>query len=450
MANFNVKLIGSGSAAYQVRLNSSDGSYGGSNWYSHDYVYLWKNPSYFTQMCIPFKIPAGAENCEKLVFYSESNYFYNSSNYVSYTVNQNSQARYTYRLYNSAFYSSEYKNGTILKQGIYALNLYSVSNNGTIPIGKSASRKQVETIKFEIDVSDIVLKANDIYVFTVQYLDCNASLTEFVLDIGYNTKNKWSLYLSQDNKVIYDSNGGNVINESIKFDSSFTVTNTIPTKNDESNSSNFTITCSGGDSDITVICVKKNIISFRFLGWNTDKSATIALYTAGQVVSDLSGDIVLYAIWEQYTSDTIYSNNSLSNLPIPSKSSTSDTYIITLNTNGGTIINNELICPVTIIYVFKEWVDADNQPINKDAQFYEDTTVYATWEKYASGSVELPIPKKQGNIFLGWKESEEATDFVSNVYAPKEDCTLYAIYKVGYLVEAYIRLSNKWVKINMD
>lgn len=443
MANFNVELI---NGIFQVRLWSHDGSYGGIG-FSYDYIYLWKNPSYYTQMCIAFKVPAGAENCKKLILYSDSNYFYNSSSSASYTVNQNSQVRYAYRLYDSSLYTNNYKSGTILKQGIYTLNLYSVSNNGNIPAGESASRKQVPSIKFELDVSDISLKQNDIYVFTVQYLDSNVSLTEFVFDIGYQNNSNWDLYFYQDNKVTYNSNGGNTINESINFDSSFTITNTIPTKNDLSSLSNFEITCSGGDSDIVVVCTKDDVTSFRFLGWNTDQHATTALYTTGQVVSNLSGDIILYAIWEQYNPGPVYSNNSVSSLPIPEKSKSTKAYSITLDANGGTARTDIIYCAINIFYTFKEWVDQNNRPINKSTQFTESATVYATWNEIHSGSINLPTATKEGCTFLGWSESKTGSDLVSNVYTPTKDCTLYAIYKSGYFIEGYIRLSNKWIKL---
>lgn len=309
------------------------------------------------------------------------------------------------------------------------------------------------SVKINIKGKNLVPGKKYVLIAYHNYKDSIAD-SAYEIDLDFSnagpSESTWNLKLYCAGSVTYDANGGNTINESHGFDTSFTVTDTIPTKNGTSSQSNFKITGLGGDSNTESECTKTDTVSYRFLGWNTDKSATTALYTAGQVVSDLVGEVTLYAIWEQYISNTSYSNNLLSSLPVPSKSNISETYTVTLNANGGTILNNKLTCPVTIKYAFKEWVDAENQPIDKNTQFYEDTTVYATWEEYVSGSVELPISKKQGNIFLGWKESEEATDFVPNIYVPKEDCTLYAIYKVGYLIEAYIRLSNKWVKINMD
>lgn len=420
----------------------------GSNIYQqYGEVYTTYNDELYTVSGITFIMPPEVSISDKLV-YTVVNPLAGYPN----TIQNNDKCRVVFRLYNYDGFDIKkvYYNTSA---GVLASKLV------TIPMKYATHQNQpvtLDKLTVEIDIKGKNLIAGKKYILIALYsYDANKSGdygVSFNIDFSNAgpSENTWNLKLHGVGSVTYDANGGNTINESYGFDTSFTVTDTIPTKNSTSSQSNFKITGLGGDNNTELECIKTDTVSYRFLGWNTDKSAATALYTAGQVVSDLSGEVILYAIWEQYISDTSYSNNSLSNLPTPSKSDTSDIYTVTLNANGGTVSNDELACQVTIKYTFKEWVDVDNQPIDKNTQFYEDTTVYATWEEYVSGSVELPIPKKQGNIFLGWKESEEATDFVPNIYVPKEDCTLYAIYKVGYLIEAYIRLSNKWVKINMN
>lgn len=421
-------------------------------WQSRSYqkygeVYTTYNDDYYTVSGITFTMPPEVSISDKLV-YTVVNPLASYPN----TIQNTYKCRVVFRIYNYDGFDIEdvYYNTSA---GVLASAMV------TIPMKYATYQNQpvtLDKLTVEIDIKGKKLIAGNKYILIALYsYDANKSgnyEVSFTIEFSNAgpSENTWNLKLYGVGSVTYDANGGNTIDESYGFDTSFTVTDTIPTKNSTSSQSNFKITGLGGDNNTELECVKTDTASYRFLGWNTDKSATTALYTAGQVVSDLSGEVILYAIWEQYISDTSYSNNSLSNLPTPSKSDTSDIYTVTLNANGGTVSNDELACQVTIKYTFKEWVAVDNQPIDKNMQFYEDTTVYATWEEYVSGSVELPIPKKQGNIFLGWKESEEAADFVSNVYTPKEDCILYAIYKVGYLIEAYIRLSNKWVKINMD
>lgn len=376
---------------------------------------------------VPFIAPEGVQNSDKLIYEVMRNL--KLTLYANVT---KGNIKLRYELYKGSSTSS----GS-MTYGYYTIDL---EDTGGFTNGK---------LKIEIDITKLNIIPGETYTLQIRSYSDSGIRKGYYLDLG-SAKSDWALYFYQSYKVSYDSNGGDEINESSGFSDSFTVTDTIPTRQNATSDTNFTITGSGGDSDVSITAVRTDTMQYTFLGWNTDKSATTVLYTAGQVVSGVSGDIILYAIWSSNIVNTQYSNNTIKELDNPSKSDVSEIYTITLNANGGTISDNELTCPVTKKYTFKEWIDNDGNIINRETQFFEDTIIYAVWNEYISGSVELPIPKKQGNIFLGWKESEEAADFVSNVYAPKEDCTLYAIYKVGYLIEAYIRLSNKWVKINMN
>lgn len=387
---------------------------------------------------ILFETPSTTQKYNKVILSTDGLRLYQKTHQVSDTI------LFSYKLYDTDF-DFDYRtndcfSGTIIASEIYALKIEEQSAFTTIDLGP---------FDFELDISGANLSPNSVYAFVI--MDENGTDTdnvnEYTLYFGKTNRN-WRINLYYDlYNVEYNSNGGNLIDISSGFSDNLVITDVVPTWNNETASSNFNIIGSGGDLDVSMTATKTDTIQHIFLGWNTDPLATEPLYTAGQEVSGITENITLYAIWRAQIIDTVYSNNTLSDLPIPEKSKSTKTYSITLDANGGTARTDIIYCAINIFYTFKEWVDQNNQPIDNDMQFTESTTVYASWIETNSGTINLPTATKEGCTFLGWSESKTGSDLVSNVYTPTKDCTLYAIYKSGYFIEGYIRLSNKWVKL---
>lgn len=377
---------------------------------------------------VSFIAPDGVQNCDKLIFTA-------NNVYVNHNNNVNNEISISYELYYDFGISNQSFAGDLLTSGSVTIPVQNPLSNDTTYLDNP--------VNIEIDITNLNLEPTAKY--TLILID---NRTKFYYSLYFGEKlSDWSLYFFQSYTVTYNANGGNDINESTGFSNSFIVTNTIPTKNNSIHNSNFNIIGSGGDLDVSMTATKTDTIQHIFLGWNTDPLATEPLYTAGQEVSGITENITLYAIWRAQIIDTVYSNNTLSDLPIPEKSKSTKAYSITLDANGGTARTDIIYCAINIFYTFKEWVDQNNQPIDNNMQFTESTTVYASWIETNSGTINLPTATKEGCTFLGWSESKTGSDLVSNVYTPTKDCTLYAIYKSGYFIEGYIRLSNKWVKL---
>ena len=135
---------------------------------------------------------------------------------------------------------------------------------------------------------------------------------------------------------------------------------------------------------------------------------------------------------------------------------------ITFDTNGGSKIDSITIGKDTELtlpkeptrdgYVFKGWVDKNETPIYNKVLLAEDTTLYAVWEKDATGNkititfdtkggskidsitigkdTELTLPKeptKDGYVFKGWVDKNETP--IYNKVLLAEDTTLYAVWE---------------------
>lgn len=119
---------------------------------------------------------------------------------------------------------------------------------------------------------------------------------------------------------------------------------------------------------------------YRFLGWNTDKNATIVEYEDKEKVNNLTtedgGIITLYAIWEEEKADK--------------------QYVVSYNyvQNGGT-----------------------------------DTTGKDTILNYGEEIDLTPTATKQGYEFVGWNTNKDATTGLDSLTMETNDVILYAIYK---------------------
>ena len=139
-----------------------------------------------------------------------------------------------------------------------------------------------------------------------------------------------------------------------------------------------------GNGTITLSSTKPTREGYAFLGWSTDKSASAASFTAGQIF-ELTSDTTLYAIWKQdppippteYT--LTYDANEGNGAPPAQKGNGAITLSGTKPTREG--------------YAFLGWAtskDAATAQYQPGAVFNltEDTTLYAVWQKDDTPPVE--------------------------------------------------------------
>ena len=147
---------------------------------------------------------------------------------------------------------------------------------------------------------------------------------------------------------------------------------------------------------------------------------------------------------------------------------------ITFDTKGGSIIDSitigkdtELILPKDPTqdgYIFKGWVDKNENPIYNKVLLAEDTTIYAIWEKDETSNTititfdtkggskinsitigkdtELTLPKeptRDGYVFKGWVDKNENP--IYNKVLLAEDTTLYAVWE---------KVENKKINTNTN
>lgn len=137
---------------------------------------------------------------------------------------------------------------------------------------------------------------------------------------------------------------------------------------------------------------------YTFLGWSTNKSASVAMqqYNPGSEYCD--GDIDLYAIWVKNSNE-----NSVYNYTVTYNQNTSDDVSnmpsnVTMNSNEDVIISS--LTPVRNGYTFLGW-STDANSTNRDENYIggtvytarKDLVLYAIWKKNA---VELPSNPQTG------------------------------------------------------
>lgn len=203
--------------------------------------------------------------------------------------------------------------------------------------------------------------------------------------------------------------------------------------------------------------MKPTRAGYTFLGWSTSSSATTAEYVAGDTYT-VNESVTLYAVWTE---------------------STSNSYIITYNANGGTGAPNPQTAtrgqsitissqiPTREGYIFKGWAITSFLPV---AQYQAgdvytgsaNVTLYAIWGEEAAQytitfnanggtggptsleaneneNITLPTttPTRDGYTFLGWNESSTATSpqyAAGGTYRGNSDITLYAVWNINYTI----------------
>lgn len=267
-----------------------------------------------------------------------------------------------------------------------------------------------------------------------------------------------------DYNVVYDANGGTgAPNKSVhEVGSMHTVSSVIPTKSNTADSEEFTITgkANGGDSDVSCTGVKNTEYSYTFLGWNTNKNAETPSYVSGNSFT-VNGNVTLYAIWKKNAAGVSYSNNSLRNLPIPTRTAVRNDYSLRLKYNNDKDDEKVISVSKSVTYNFRAWASESGSQLPTDQTFTGSVTVIALWNEVindnTSVSLEIPtkdkIPEETYNItldtdggtipmdnvieatagtafsFLGWSKTSAADGIVSNPYKVTESCTLTGIWE---------------------
>ena len=264
--------------------------------------------------------------------------------------------------------------------------------------------------------------------------------------------------------VTYDANGGTgAPSKGVhEVGQKHTVSNTEPTRSNSTESKNFTITGDANGGDANVSCeAKKDITYFyEFIGWNTNKSATTAIYTAGNTFS-VNRNITLYAIWKKTEMNAVYSNNSISNLPIPTRTNVRNDYTLKLIYNNDKDNEKSISLSKIVTYSFRGWASESGSQLPSNQTFTSETTVRALWNENIMDNtvVNLETPSKDkipedvytitldtdgGSIsgenilestigtafsFLGWSKTADADGIVPNPYKVTESCTLTGIWE---------------------
>lgn len=256
-------------------------------------------------------------------------------------------------------------------------------------------------------------------------------------------------------KISYNANGGTGApsSQTKTHGVTLTLSSTKPTKANSTNtvtgSFNITGDAYGGyfgtttttTTKITASTSRTDTIKYTFNKWNTASNGSGTSYAAGAKYT-ANAAATLYA---QYTSSTTtgtttYTNNSISALTKPSRSSaTQVTYTITYVYGNGSS-NSTATCKKIRSYSFKGWSETKGGTILSNSKTYTSAkTVYASWEETDSTeSTILPTPTKTGYTFMGWSTNQSASSGTIGSYTPSESVTLYAIWKANGAVRIYI------------
>ena len=215
-----------------------------------------------------------------------------------------------------------------------------------------------------------------------------------------------------------------------------------PTRSSASASYTLKMNPNNGDS-ITSKTVEKNA-SYTFSGWSSSSTGTVL-----SMDTEFTGKTTVYAIWNVNGTDT-----TVVTLPTPIKNkSITGSYTITLDTNGGSVNNTTLTANINSVYTFIGWSTSTsvNDIVASPYIVTKDTTLTAIWDSEShTDAVSLPSAIKDGYNFVGWSLAEDSTDYAPNPFVPTSNTILYANYKVGKGVKAFLWHDNNWYRIMVD
>ena len=208
---------------------------------------------------------------------------------------------------------------------------------------------------------------------------------------------------------------------------------------------------------------------YTFKGWRVGTDASATIYnqdislkpeTICPELKNKSTSVKLYAVWEANKYTITYNANGGTGAPAnqtkthgtaltlsstkPTRADASaGSYTVTLNANGGTVSSTSLTAARTTKYTFKNWNTAQNDggtSYNSGASYNMNAsaTLYAQWDSIISTTaVTLPTPTHEGWVFMGWAESNSATNGVTGSYIPSGNVTLYAVWEANKYTITY-------------
>ena len=253
-----------------------------------------------------------------------------------------------------------------------------------------------------------------------------------------------------------NANGDAYKTDSAKKGGKLTIRSVGPNKDQESSNLNFTITgnANGGyftQTNVTeksITATKISTTTYTFEKWNTNSAGTGTDYNVNTQVT-MSGDLTLYPKYTSSVSDA-FSNNTVSNLPPPSRNNTTPyTYTVTYNLMGGTSSKTSDTATTTRIWSFEGWGASENSTsADASSSYTSETTVWAYWEyKDNYGKVTLPTPTRIGYKFLGWGTYQTQ---ISNLKPAgsqvevTEEITYFAIWKADGSIRLYYDNTEKY------
>ena len=218
-----------------------------------------------------------------------------------------------------------------------------------------------------------------------------------------------------------------------------------------------TVTQTTPNQDLTVTAYTGNRSGYRYAGWNTNANGTGTLYQGGDVQSNMTGNLALFAEWD---STITYDTNTATSgaVPPPTIARTSNA-VTTLATNSGSLARTG--------YTFGGWnTRADGAGTNYAAGLTTyaspgDITLYAQWNSTitysgngntsASGTIPsvksmtgsagqtylLPAPTtllRTNFTFAGWNTAanRSGTSYLpGETYTATGTTTLYAMWNLN-------------------
>lgn len=175
----------------------------------------------------------------------------------------------------------------------------------------------------------------------------------------------------------------------------------------------------------------------------------------GYTYSSDSGSATIYSNTTLYryfnaNSYNIYyykndSNGTIGDLPVSgtisygskiSSATPTNTYVVTLDANGGTCSASSL----NSTRAFINWNTASNgtgTSYSPGAEFKQTSalSLYAQWKP--ATSVTLPVPTRIGYEFVAWGVSATSTSGYTGSYTPSGNITLFAIWKANGIAHVY-------------
>lgn len=145
-------------------------------------------------------------------------------------------------------------------------------------------------------------------------------------------------------------------------------------------STNFTITGdkNGGVSNTSLSATKTSQYKKSWSGWYKGSSSTSGTqYSSYTVSGSVSFNAVSSDTFYQYN----YSNNTLASLSKPTKNSSTTTYTVTFDPNGGSVSTTSKTATKTTPYTFSHWSStaSGGTTYSDSTAFTSATTVYAQW-----------------------------------------------------------------------